>query len=77
MLLKRQALVEFNPNNKEHRSAVRAFMKRKAWVDSPLRFALDPAYGSVADQVQVKLLHWYVEQEESKGMKILRVPKVS
>jgi len=66
MLLKRQALVEFNPANKEHRAAVRAFLRRKAWADSPLRFAHDPTYGSVADQVQAKLLQWYVEQEETK-----------
>jgi len=74
MLLKRQELVEFNPGNKEHRAAARAFLKRKAWVDSPIRFAHDPTFGSVADQVQAKLLDWYVAQEESKlnkGKKIL------
>lgn len=74
MLLKRQETVEFNPANKEHRAAVRAFLKRKAWADSPIRFAHDPAYGSVADQVQAKLLQWYVVQEEAKLMKTLRVP---
>ncbi len=74
MLLKRQETVEFNPANKEHRAAVRAFLKRKAWADSPIRFAHDPVYGSVADQVQAKLLQWYVGQEEAKLMKTLRVP---
>lgn len=74
MLLKRQETVEFNPANKEHRAAVRAFLKRKAWADSPIRFAHDPVYGSVADQVQAKLLQWYVVQEEAKLMKTLRVP---
>ena len=74
MLLKRQETVEFNPANKEHRAAVRAFLRRKAWVDSPIRFAHDPTFGSVADQVQAKLLDWYVDQEETKlnkGKKIL------
>lgn len=66
MLFKRQDLVEFNPANKEHRAAVRAFMKRRAWADSPIRFAHDPQYGSVADQVQAKLLQWYMAKEESK-----------
>lgn len=77
MLLQRQALVDFDPSNKEHRAAVRAFLKRKAWADSPIRFAHDPAFGSVADQVQAKLLQWYVDQEGRNGMKILRVPKVA
>jgi hypothetical protein len=66
MLLKRQELIEFDPANKEHRAAVRAFLKRKAWADSPIRFAHDPVYGSVADQVQAKLLQWYVNQEDAK-----------
>lgn len=66
MLLKRQELIEFDPANKEHRAAVRAFLKRKAWMDSPIRFAHDPTYGSVADQVQAKLLQWYVAQEDAK-----------
>jgi hypothetical protein len=74
MLLKRQELIEFDPANKAHRAAVRAFLKRRAWVDSPLRFAHDPAYGSVAEQVQSKLLQWYVDQEESKSTRTLRVP---
>lgn len=68
-MLPRQELVVFDPANKAHRAAVRAFMKRRAWSDSPLRFAYDPAYGSVADQVQTKLLHWYISQEESKVKK--------
>ena len=74
MLLKRQELIEFDPANKEHRAAVRAFLQRKAWADSHIRFAHDPTYGSVADQVQAKLLQWYVDQEETKlnrGKRIL------
>ena len=69
MLLKRQEIIEFNPANKDHRAAVRAFLKRRAWMDSPLRFAYDPSYGSVAEQVQAKLLEWYVAQEEAKESK--------
>lgn len=63
MLLKRQETIEFDPSKKEHRAAAHAFMKRGAWADSPLRFAYDPSYGSVADQVRSKLLDWYVAQE--------------
>lgn len=66
MILQRQEIIEFDPSNREHRAAVRAFMRRRAWVDSPLRFAYDPAYGSVAEQVQAKLLDWYIAQEEAK-----------
>lgn len=64
--LKKTETVAFDPSNPEHRRAVRAFMKRQAWVDSPLRFNYDPGYGSVAIQVQLKLLEWYSEQEEAK-----------
>jgi hypothetical protein len=66
MLLKQPATVEFDPALKEHRAAVHAFLKRRAWSDSPIRFSHDPEYGNVADQVQAKLLRWYVSQEESK-----------
>jgi hypothetical protein len=66
MLLKRQEIVEFDPSKKDHREAVKAFMVRNAWVDSPLRFAYDPAYGSVAEQVKTKLLAWYVEQDKPR-----------
>ncbi len=44
-------------------------MKRKAWVDCPLRFTHDPQYGSVAEQVQIKMLDWYMTQEEIKESK--------
>lgn len=63
MLLTLPATVEFDPSKKAHRDAVRAFMKRQAWVDSPIRFAYDPAYGSIADQVRAKLLQWYMDKE--------------
>lgn len=63
MLLTLPATVEFDPSKKAHRDAVRAFMKRQAWVDSPIRFAYDPAYGSIADQVRSKLLQWYMDKE--------------
>lgn len=62
-------VVVFEPNNKDHRAAARAFMKRKAWADSPLRFTHDPEYGSVAEQVQAKLLQWYVSKEEDRESK--------
>jgi hypothetical protein len=69
MLLKRQETIEFDSSKKEHRAAARAFMKRKAWTDSPLRFAYDPKFGSVSDQVQTKMLQWYMDQEEAKATK--------
>lgn len=55
--------VQFNPADPAHRKAVANFMKRTAWADSEFRFAHDPAFGSVADQVKVKLLHWYIAQD--------------
>lgn len=70
MLLKHSETVEFNPALKEHRAAVRDFLKRKAWNDSPIRFSHDPQYGSVAEQVQSKLLAWYLSKEEAKLSKI-------
>lgn len=65
MILVHAQLTEFNPSIKAHRDAVKAFMKRFAWADSPLKFAHDPSYGngSVAEQVQSKLLNWYLAQE--------------
>lgn len=88
-ILRKTETVVFDPTNKAHRAAVRAFLKRKAWVDSPLRFAHDSDFGSVADQVQRKLLDWYVLQEEIKeqkkatpakkatGLKIIQLPAVT
>jgi hypothetical protein len=69
MYLKSPEQVEFDPANREHRAAARAFMKRKAWVDSPIRFAHDPNYGSIAEQVQAKLLDWYIKQEDARDAK--------
>lgn len=69
MYLERPALVKFDPSKKEHRAAARSFMKRLAWVDSPIRFAHDPEFGSVADQVRIKLLNWYMEQEDKRSSK--------
>lgn len=69
MLLKRQETIEFDPSKKEHRAAAHAFMKRGAWADSPLRFAYDPSYGSVADQVKAKLLEWYIAKDTKTSSK--------
>lgn len=68
MLLKRIHVVDFDPSMRAHRAAVRAFLKRRCWGDSPMRFSHDPAFGSVADQVQARLLEWYVARE-SNGLK--------
>lgn len=62
-ILRQVGTIEFDPSKREHRDAVRAFMKRNAWVDSPLRFAYDPQFGSVAEQVKSKLLDWYIAKE--------------
>jgi len=63
MFLQLPKTVKFDPADKAHRASVRAFMKRRAWVDSPIRFTYDPVYGSVVEQVQTKLLAWYLERE--------------
>lgn len=66
MILQKTETVDFDPANKVHRAAVKAFLKRKAWGDSPIRFSYDPDYGngSIADQVQSKLLEWYLSKEK-------------
>ena len=69
MYLKRPEIVQFDASNKHHRAAARAFLRRKAWVDCPLRFAHDTGYGSVSEQIQTKMLEWYVAQEEAKETK--------
>lgn len=66
MLLTRQKTVDFDPSNKDHRNAVRLFMKRRAWADTAIRFTHDPAFGSIAEQVQFKLLNWYISREEPR-----------
>ena len=63
MPIQHQQTVKFDPSNKEHRAAVGIFLKRRAWGDVPFRFANDPKYGSIADQVEAKLLQWYVDKE--------------
>lgn len=64
MILQHRVTVKFDPSSKEHRDAVRKYMKRRAWVDSPLWFTDDDAFASVPDQVYSKLLAWYLEQEQ-------------
>lgn len=63
MLQSKVNTVTFDPAKLEHRIAVASFMKRNAWGDSKFRFSHDPAFGSVADQVKVKMLHWYIQQD--------------
>ena len=64
MLLRHPVRVDFDPSVKEHRFAVRSFMKRNAWADSPLKFNYDPSFGSIAEQVHVKLLQWYMDNDK-------------
>lgn len=63
MFLKNHDTVNFNAANKGHRQAVALFLKRNAWIDSPIRFSYDPTYGSVSEQVQVKLVQYYLDKE--------------
>lgn len=72
MFLKKSDTVMFDPSNKSHRQAVRDFMKRRAWVDTSIRFSYDPEYGSVVDQVQSKLLTWYMAKDNTAPR--IRVP---
>ncbi len=71
-ILQKPNTVVFDPANRKHRDAVRAFMRRNAWGDSPIRFAYDPQFGSIADQVRSKLLDWYMAKED----KPKKVPKL-
>ena len=63
MILQKTNTVAFDASNPEHRKAVAMFMKRNAWADTEYRFSHDAAFGSVADQVKVKMLHWYIAQD--------------
>lgn len=66
MILTKSETIQFNPAQKLHRAAAKAFMVRRAWADSPLRFTYDPEYNqtSVAEQVQSKLLAYYLNKEK-------------
>lgn len=63
MTLQRAETVIFNPAILEHRMAVKAYLKRNAWVDTNIRFRLDPKFGSLIEQIRSKMLNWYIEQE--------------
>jgi len=63
MILRQPETVEFDPAKKAHRDAFRAFQKRYAWADSPLRFSPSPLYSNLVDQVKDQLLQWYMAQE--------------
>lgn len=63
MFIKPQPTVDFDPSIKMHRQAVYSFLKRKAWIDSPIKFRRDPAFTCLVTQVQTKLLLWHAEQE--------------
>lgn len=63
MLLKKSAEVTFDPANADHREAVKRFMIRNSWADAGIKFAHNPAYGNLVNQVQTMLLEWYLEQE--------------
>ena len=60
MILKHKERVDFNPDNRSHRDAVITFLKTRSWAKSSFRFSHDPTYGSIAHQVQAKLLDWFI-----------------
>lgn len=64
--------IQFDPSKREHREAVRDFMRRKHWGDTNLRFSYDPTYGSISQQIQEKLLSWYIFKEESRREKVAK-----
>ncbi len=64
MPLEKQATVKFDPTKKVHRESAAAFLRRRSWNDSPLRFSHDPTYGSIADQVEKKLLAFYMSKDK-------------
>lgn len=76
MFLQKIPTVAFDASNPEHRRAVASFMKRTAWADSKFRFSHDPAFGSVADQVKVKMLHWYIQQDTGIAVTPLARPLI-
>jgi hypothetical protein len=66
MPIQKAETTDFDPSKKDHRAAVAAFLVRKAWVDSPIRFRYDGEYNkeSLADQVQSKMLAYYMAKEK-------------
>jgi hypothetical protein len=66
MMLQHPNRIKFDPSDQEHRLAVRDFLKRHSWGDVKMRFAEDPAFNSIATQVQEKLLNWYLTQEQNE-----------
>ena len=74
-MLKKIQTVNFDPTNKEHRAAVRAFLKRNAWNDAGFRFSHDPAYDSVVEQVQSKLLQYYFAKDLDKAKRVMAEPR--
>ena len=63
MLLKVRDKVKFDPSNREHRNAIKAFLKRNAWNDTEFRFSLEPEYHNLIDMCQSMLLDWYLSND--------------
>ena len=66
MPLEKQNTVKFDPSKKAHRESAAAFMRRRSWGDAPIRFSHDPAFGCVADQIEKKLLTYYMSKDKIK-----------
>jgi hypothetical protein len=64
MPLEKQNTVKFDPSKKAHRASAAAFMRRRSWSDAPIRFSHDPAFGCVADQIEKKLLTYYMSKDK-------------
>jgi hypothetical protein len=69
MYLKVRGTVDFDASKPEHRRAVIDFRRRRAWADTNFRFSYDPQYGSVAAQVESKLLEWYINRDRCRAAK--------
>ena len=56
--------VDFDPNNKKHRTAFFEFKLSGKWPDS-MRFNLDPLYGNVPSMINQKLLDFYFGRDRA------------
>lgn len=65
MVLKYPERVAFNPALAEHRQAFRLFLRRRCWNDSPIRFAHDPNYGNLIEQITEKITSWYLDKDRA------------
>lgn len=56
-------VVEFNPNNADHRRWLVSYINTGGWGQCPVRFYLEEESGYFVPQLQSMLLKYYAEQE--------------